>query len=169
MTPGLLLRLTVAPALAWMAGMGIKSDDRARVMLLAIAGQESGYRHRRQVPVAHAMGLWQFERGGGVTGVLRHAASRSAALAACEALLVPATPEAVHPALEHNDDLACVFARLLLFTDPRALPGVDQPDAGWAYYERNWRPGKPHPQTWAGHWRNALEAVAAEKMALAQV
>jgi hypothetical protein len=38
MTPALLLRLTVDPALAWLAGMGIKSDDRARVMLLAIAG-----------------------------------------------------------------------------------------------------------------------------------
>jgi hypothetical protein len=166
MTPALLLTLTVDPALSWMQGFGIRSDDRARVMLLAIAGQESGFRHRRQVPVAHAMGLWQFERGGGVTGVLRHAASHTAALAACEALLVPATPEAVHPALEHNDDLACVFARLLLWTDPRALPAVDDPDRGWEMYLRCWRPGKPHAGTWVGHWRNALEAAAAEKMAL---
>jgi hypothetical protein len=164
MTPSLLLTLTVNPALAWMQAFGIKSDDRARIMLLAIAGQESGYRHRRQVPVAHAMGLWQFERGGGVTGVLRHAASRTAALAACEALLVPATPEAVHPALEHNDDLACVFARLLLWTDPRAPPAVDDPDGGWEMYLRCWRPGKPHAGTWAGHWRKALEALAGHRL-----
>ncbi|MFH5926146.1 hypothetical protein [Roseomonas xinghualingensis] len=159
MTPALVLRLTVDPVLAWMAGMGVRSDDRARVLLLAIAGQESGFRHRRQVPVAHAMGLWQFERGGGVAGVLRHAASRPHALTACQALLVPATPEAVHPALEFNDDLACAFARLLLFTDPKALPPMDEPYAGWEYYLRCWRPGKPHPGTWAGHWRNAKEAL----------
>lgn len=159
MTPALLLRLTVDPTLAWLATMGIKSDDRARVMLLAIAGQESGLSARKQMGGGPARGLWQFEKGGGVAGVLRHAASRPAALGVCDALLVSPAADVVHPALEMNDHLACAFARLLLFTDPAALPGMDQPDIGWAYYLRTWRPGKPHPQTWAGHWREALEAV----------
>jgi hypothetical protein len=99
-----------------------------------------------------------------VAGVQRHAASRSTALAACEALLVPATPEAVHPALEHNDDLACIFARLLLWTDPTALPAIDDPEGGWALYLRTWRSGKPHTGTWAGHWRKVLEALADERL-----
>jgi hypothetical protein len=147
MTSALLLTLAVDTTVAWMQAFGIRSDDRARVMLLAIAGQESGFRHRRQVPGADALGLWQFERGGGVTGVLRHAASRTAALAACETLLVAPIPEAVHPALEHSDDLACVFARLLLWTGPKALPAMGDLDGGWSLYLRCWRPGMPHADT----------------------
>jgi hypothetical protein len=34
MTSALLLTLTVDPTLAWMQAFGIRSDDRARVMLL---------------------------------------------------------------------------------------------------------------------------------------
>lgn len=165
MNATLCLHLTVDPVLYWMKGMGVSSDDRARVMLLAIAGQESGLRYRAQVG-GPARGLWQFERGGGVRGVLNHPATAKVAARACAELLVPATEMSVHPALEHNDDLACVFARLLLLSDAAALPGVDQPDAGWAYYLRNWRPGKPHPQTWAEKWRDALEAVASAKALL---
>jgi hypothetical protein len=74
-------------------------------------------------------------------------------------------PEAVHPALEHNDDLACVFARMLLWTDLKAVPAVGDPNGGWSLYLRCWRPGMPHANTWAGHWRKALEAVSAEQVA----
>jgi hypothetical protein len=155
----LCLQLTVDPVLYWMKGLGVSSDDRARVMLLAIAGQESGLRYRAQVG-GPARGLWQFERGGGVRGVLNHPATAKVAARACAELLIPATEVSVHPALEDNDDLACVFARLLLLSDPAPLPAMDQPDTGWGYYERNWRPGKPHRQTWAEKWRDALEAAA---------
>jgi hypothetical protein len=161
MTPALLLRLVVDPTLAYLAGAGVKSDDRARVMLLSIAGQESGLRYRAQVG-GPARGLWQFEKGGGVRGVLNHTLTSPLAKLACGDLLFPPTETAVHPALEQNDALACVFARLLLLSDPRALPQVSEPDVGWAYYLRTWRPGKPHPNTWAGHWREALEAVASQ-------
>ena len=58
----------ITPALAELPPM--PSEAAARVMLLAIAGVESGCYARVQVPVAHARGLWQFERGGGVAGVL---------------------------------------------------------------------------------------------------
>ena len=54
----------ITPALAELPPM--PSEAAARVMLLAVAGVESGCLYRRQVPVAHAMGLWQFERLGGV-------------------------------------------------------------------------------------------------------
>lgn len=160
MNAALALRLIVDPTLAWLATLGVRSDDRARVMLLAIAGQESGFRERIQVPNGPARSLWQFERGGGVRGVLTHPVSTHKAKAACLLLLVTPTEAAVHEAMAQNDALACTMARLLLLTDPKPLPGLDQSDAGWAYYLRNWRPGKPHPEKWVGNWRTAVAAVA---------
>jgi hypothetical protein len=167
MNPALHLRLALDPALAWLEGMGVRSDDRARVQLLAIGGQESGWRHRRQVPVAHAMGLYQFEKGGGVTGVLRHAGTGPIAAQVCAGLLVKPEPGAVHAALEQNDTLAACFARLLLWSDPKALPQVDQEEEGWLTYLRCWRPGKPHPDAWAAHWQAARMVVGARSSAVA--
>ncbi len=159
MTPALLLGLTVRPVLAWMAeACGIPHTAEAERMLLAIAMQETALRHRRQVPVAHAMGFWQFERGGGVAGVLRHRSTAERARAICEALLVKPEAAAVHPALEQNDALACAFARLLLWTDPMQLPRAES--QGWACYLRLWRPGRPHPATWPEAWAAAERAIA---------
>lgn len=156
MNPALALRLIIDPTLALLAELGVKSDGRARIMLLAIALQESGLKYRRQI-VGPARGFWQFELGGGVAGVLKHPASAQLIRILCAALVVPASSVGVHAALEQNDPLACACARLLLLTDPSALP--TEANAGWAYYLRNWRPGKPHPETWAGHWQTALQAV----------
>lgn len=154
-----LLRGVIDPTLAWLADLGVPSDDRARVILLAIAGQEADAKHRRQIPVAHAMGLWQFERGGGVAGVLSHRASMLIAGRVCVARDVRAISTDVHLALERDDVLACAFARLLLWTDARPLPGVHAEDEAWAYYLRCWRPGKPHPERWPDNHRLARDAV----------
>jgi hypothetical protein len=157
MSPAVALRLFVDPTLALLGEMGLPPSLEARRMLLAIAGQESGYLWRRQQGTGPARGLWQFERGGGVTGVLTHKASRPYALLLCQVLLVPAQPGPAWDALEYNDVLACGFARLLLLTDPHPLP--TERDAGWDYYERNWRPGKPRPQMWRENWSAASAAV----------
>jgi len=132
-------------------------DSRpARAMLTAIGLQESRFRHRRQMGHGPARGWWQFEMGG-VEGVLSHPASRPTAIDVCGQMgYDPADDRGVHLALEHNDVLAVCFARLLLWTDPRMLPrdagqGVD----GWTQYLACWRPGKPHPQTWAGYYAAA--------------
>ena len=104
----------------------------ARPLLLAIALQESRADARRQIvrylpesrkPVyGVARGFWQFEQAGGTTGVLEHPASARAAAQVCAALGFEATPATVHAALDRNDILACAFARLLLWTSPKALP-----------------------------------------------
>ncbi|MCR0981778.1 hypothetical protein [Roseomonas populi] len=167
MTPALCIRLTVDPVLAYLAGLGVKSDDRARVMLLAIGGQESGaFKARRQGGNGPARGWWQFEGGpmSATAEVLTGGATKRLAERVCADLQVSTDRATVYAALEHNDLLACAFARLLLWGSPKALPGVDQPDAGWGYYLSRWHPGKPHPETWAGHWREALEAVAANRL-----
>jgi len=56
-----------------------------------------------------------------------------------------------------NDTLAACMARLLLYTDPRALPATGEQDAAWEYYIRNWRPGMPHPQSWGARYDKAME------------
>ena len=131
----------------------------ATVMLLAIGLQESRFENRRQIG-GPARGFWQFERGGGVAGVLRHPASRDAALKVCDARGVSPVPEQVYQRLEFDDVLAAAFARLLLFTDPAKLPKPGDADGAWQLYLRTWRPGKPHPHTWPELYAQALEATA---------
>lgn len=127
-------------------------------LLTAIGLQESRFAHRAQVR-GPARGFWQFERDGGVRGVLEHPSTRRAAEDACEALAYPASPEGVYAALEDNDVLAACFARLLLWTDPRMLPqDVTSGPEGWSVYLRTWRPGKPHVETWGAYYAAAWGA-----------
>lgn len=138
-------------------------SPEARVMLLAICGQEADCRHRVQVVSGGARGpahgLLQFEKGGGVRGVMEHKASRPHAVQLCARLNIEFDREVVWNAIEYQDALAFGFGRLLLFTDAKPLPAVDDVDGAWAYYQRNWRPGKPHPETWAGHHSAAAKFV----------
>lgn len=127
---------------------------RARLMLLAIAGQESGLNARRQHGNGPARGLWQFERGtaasrGGVWGVALHPASSGRLQMVARARGVDSEPTKIWAALEHDDVLAACVARLLLWTDPLPLPALDDVDGAWTLYaKRTWRPGKPHPTKW---------------------
>lgn len=137
----------------------------AGCMLLAIGLQESRFVHRRQIG-GPARGFWQFEKGtrasrGGVWGVFLHAASRDHLATLCKARGVAADPDAIYTALEYDDVLAAGVARLLLWTDPKALPPVGDEDAAWALYLRTWRPGKPKPDSWAGLYQRAVAAVQA--------
>lgn len=142
-----ILRTAVNPALSLLPPR--MDSDAARVELLAITLQEADAIHRVQHGGGPAHGLWQFEEGGGVLGVMRHPSSRDYARAVCACRRVPFIQRTVWEALPHDDILAAALARLLLWTDFRPLPSVDAPAAeGWAYYERNWRPGKPHPEKW---------------------
>jgi hypothetical protein len=137
----------------------------ATVLLLAIALQESKARHRRQILIdgspGPARGFWQFERAGGVVGVMTHPATHDHCSAVLNVLCYPIDPMTTYVALEHNDVLAACFARLLLWTDPSRLPLVGQAEESWAYYLRNWRPGKPHPETWRDCYVRAMNLRSA--------
>lgn len=162
MTPKDILVDAVDPSLAMLHQLtGIVSTQKARVLMMAIAGQESRWAHRLQVPVAYARSFWQFERGGGVAGVLSHPASKGKIAAVCADLLIPCDVATVYEAMAWNDTLAACMARLLLFTDPGPLPEIGQVEAGWQYYLRNWRPGAPHPEVWPARYATALELVNA--------
>lgn len=134
------------------------NSPEALVMLLAIGSQESRFRHRRQVG-GPARGFWQFERGGGVAGVLSHPSSREHARRICISRGIEPVAQAVYEWLERDDVLAAAFARLLLWTDPQPLPAVNDADGSWQLYLRTWRPGKPHRHTWDALHEAAMEEV----------
>ena len=138
-------------------------SKEARVILYAIGLQESRFTHRAQVLAGGGKGparsFWQFERAGGVRGVLRHPASKFWMHSVCNARNVPAQETSVWLAMETDDVLAAAAARLLLFTDPSKLPAIGEQSEALRYYLRNWRPGKPHPRTWPECYETALKAV----------
>lgn len=133
---------------------------RADVQMLAIGLQESRLRYRAQLGGGPARGLWQFERMGGVHGVLSHHATGPHAVKLCDGLGVRPNATDAWRALEFNDTLAAGFARLLLWSLPYPLPDLGDWSNAWAQYLDAWRPGKPHPDTWGGLYAEALGAVA---------
>ena len=134
------------------------TSDKATVMLLAIGLQESRLTHRKQIG-GPAKSFLQFESGGGVKGVMTHSASSSSAKILCQALAVPFDRAAIFQAMEFNDVLAFGLGRLLLYTDPKALPEIGDTQASWDLYQRVWRPGRPHPETWAELYAVACKVV----------
>ncbi|MCW0370276.1 hypothetical protein [Xanthomonas sacchari] len=154
--PAVALSQIIVPALAEL-GDGMDSPP-ARVQMLAMALQESGLEARHQVG-GPAHGLWQFEAGGGVKGVLTHSASQRRARALCERRGIAPTVSAVYDALEHDDLLAAGFARLLLWTLPVPLPALGDEQGAWDQYIAAWRPGKPHRDRWARYYPIALKTV----------
>ena len=132
------------------------TSDPARIYLLAIGLQESGFIHRRQYPSGPARGFWQFEPTG-VTGVRTHPTSRFWLSHLCKLHGIPFETRAIHSLLWHNDPFAAAVARLLLFTDPRPFPLDAQ--LAYLYYRRLWRPGKPRPKAWPANWAQAYLTV----------
>lgn len=152
---------TVPAALSLLPGR--MNSAPARAMLFATGLQESNFSARRQkvapgVPPP-ASGFWQFERGGGVTEILASPNTRDMVLPVCKLLLIEPTPSAVHEAIVYNDVLACVFARLLLYRDPRPMPLRTQAAIGWSIYAKNWRPGRPHPENWPRNFEEGWRVV----------
>ena len=157
-----ILGSAIAPSLALLPAK--MSSPASLVMLLAIGLQESGLKARAQIvqggDKGPARGLWQFERGGGVAGVLKHPATATLAAQVCAARKVSTVVSVVWAELETDDILAAAFARLLLYADALPLPAVGDESGAWACYVRNWRPGKPHPDRWPGNYAQALRVVA---------
>lgn len=157
------IRRAVDPALRLLPER--MDGKEARVQMLAMGLQESRFEYTYQIvqgrPEAKgpARGYWQFERGGGVRGVLSHASSKQHALLVCAERGVEPDARTVWDRLEYDPVLAAAFARLLLWTDPRSLPALGDAQGAWDLYIRTWRPGKPHRHTWDAFYARALRAV----------
>src|SRR5262245_4805536 len=149
----------VTAGLRWFEAVtGIPVTDEARVMLMAIAGQEGDWQYRQQIG-GPAHSFWQFEEGGGGAGVLSHPASAEHIREVCDLIYVSCDTGTVYTAMEWNDRLAAAMARLLLYTDAAALPEVGDVQGAWDYYQRNWRPGAPHPETWPDKYKIAEDLL----------
>lgn len=158
MTPELFLSTGIVPALAYLRGHGIPDTLAARRIILTICMQESGIRHRRQVgsdgtESGPAASYAQFEKSGGCKGVLTHRGVKEIMLKACADFNLTPTPEGLWEAMRYNDVIACIAARLLIYTLPKSLP--DTEEEGWAQYLSAWRPGKPKPDKWSTYWSAA--------------
>lgn len=130
----------------------------ARVLLVAIGLQESRFQHRFQIG-GPARSFWQFERGGGIRGVLQHYTTHDIAHRVCNVLRIPADEDTCYDAIAWNDALAAAFARLLLWTVPKPIPVIGKVSDAWDYYLEGWRPGKPHRNSWADLYRQAISIV----------
>lgn len=165
----------ITPALALLpAAMG-HLRAQVDVLMLTTHLQEDPGRSQCQLPsragqCGPARGIWQFERAGGVAGVLRHHSSRDAAIAACRALGIEPTVDGVFDALPGQVDVIdAVFARLLFWTDPQPLPVLGDVEAAWQCYLRTWRPGaysrgdavarRKLRQKWGENYARVLEAL----------
>jgi hypothetical protein len=169
MTLDTIIKTAINPALALLPAA--MDTPEARVMLLAIGLQESRFQYRYQLvqgkPGAKgpARGFWQFERGsaasrGGVWGVFLHPSTNRLLRAIAEQRGCLPVPTSIWETIEQDDVLAAALARLLLFTDPRRLPAVNDAQGAWDLYaQRTWRPGKPHRQTWDAFHAQARAAI----------
>lgn len=152
---------------AGLALLPVAMDTRAaRLMLHAINRQENPSRLEQQIG-GPARGDYQFERGGGVKGVLTHKASSSRASEVCRVLGINPDAESIYQAIGTNPVLAAAMARLLLWTDPKPLPQAGDEQGAWDLYLRVWRPGafKRDPdslrENWSANYREAYAVVVA--------
>lgn len=153
MKPDEFLQLYITPALTW---MGWKYNSRnARRMLLAVALQESDLTERFQIgkngPLPHlARGFWQFEKCGGVRGVLRHPSTHWLKGYLTALGYTDHSEDNIHHAIAFDATLACVMARSLLWTHPGDIPSARAP--AYRFYDDCWRPGKKRPDAWERNW-----------------
>lgn len=160
MNPARLLQTAITPALDELGILGIPVSASAARFLLAIALQESGLTHRRQVSAdgtenGPASSWWQFEKNGGCKGVLAHRTAGPLMLRICEGYNVTPEAQILWEAMRYQDIVAAAAARLLIFTLPNALPLTE--DEGWSQYLAAWRPGKPRPAEWPKNWALATK------------
>jgi hypothetical protein len=144
--------------------IAIPVTEEAKIELMTIAGQESNWDARRQGGGGPARSYYQFEGAGGGSGeVLSRFPSQMATI--CEALDIPCDQNTVFEAMAWNGILQTCMARLLLWGDAAPLPAVGDVQGGWAVYQRNWRPGAPHPEAWPGNYQVAVDCLKASSFA----
>jgi len=135
----------------------------AKVLLYATNRQENPKRLPQQVG-GPAVGDYQFEKGGGVKGVMTHHAVKDLTHAICNARKVSFDAGSIYQALKTDPILAAALARLLYYTDPKAMPDVGDEAGTWALYLRTWRPGAyaRQPEELRAKWKkNYADAMKA--------
>ncbi len=158
MTPAAFFNLVLSPASQRFGAMGFQvvNNQASRILLMAIAGIESDWSDRLQIG-GPARSYWQCEAEGAVADVYANADTQQWVVDTCNLWDIETDAGAVYEAIAFHDPLAYTVARLALWLDPAPLP--TGADACWAYYLRNWRPGKPRPNAWPVVYAQALAVV----------
>jgi hypothetical protein len=149
-----------------LAEFGIPDSREARCLSLAIKHQETGLGIVRDQGdpnvLGPATGFWQFERMGGVWEILNDKKTRDIAAELCARVGVAAQPDPVWRlfATAAGDELACAFARLLIWKDPANPPPIAaaSEQVAYDYYNRRWKPGAKRREAWTKSWADALAA-----------
>lgn len=155
------LKTDIAAGLALLPAKMVSLD--ASVLLYATSRQENPQRLAQQVG-GPAVGDYQFERGGGVKGVVEHHAVAEITRSVCRARKVQCDTASIYQALKTDAVLAAALARLLYYTDPKALPSAGDEAGAWALYLRTWRPGayERQPEELRAKWKkNYADAMKA--------
>lgn len=165
-TPSALLVGTIRPkldALAATLELPLASPE-AELQILATAVHETGLRTRVQDGGGPGRSFWQLEAG--IDALYDHATGRDLMADAVETEFggqhpVVAPVRLLRCALSDPtmDGLACNLARLILWLDPRPLPGVGDEDAAWTCYRRVWRPGAERRAAWHADYAVTLASV----------
>jgi len=132
------LKLDIAAGLALLPA---KMDSLAASILLYCTNLQENPKRLPQQVGGPAVGDYQFEKGGGVKGVMTHHAVADLTRSVCTQRQVAFVAGSVYEALKTDPILAAALARLLYYTDPKALPDVGDESETWALYLRTWRPG----------------------------
>jgi hypothetical protein len=156
MTPALFYSTILVPAATTLATYQPSLDSpEARCMMLAIAGQESNWTDRIQIPSGFARGFWQCEEQGAVFDVI---GEHDLALI-CGIYSINVTPATVWDAIGYNDLVAYTVGRLRLWQDTATLPKIGDTAGSYAYYLRDWAPGAPSPTRWATVYPQAVAVI----------
>lgn len=173
MDPRIFFKTIVEPTLQWMAGspaINVPLSVSGRILVVAVAGQESRWKDRRQIGITSyypqrvgARSYWQLESTWGgpvaINDVIVKTPRQLASV--CGALDIPVDEMALYEACAWNDTLACAMARLNLWQDPAPLPAAGDKEGAWQYYVRNWKPGVPHRSSWDAVYDQSVAAVSA--------
>lgn len=160
MIPALFLTSVLVPDLTWLeqtVGPRPPNSNEVRLLLLAIAGQESSWQDIRQVDEGAGIDPWQMQ-GNTVSEILANPATTALALKICLALNVKPRPGLIWDNFLSNTRLAVAFARLDLWANPAPLPPYGNQGAGYQYYLDTWRPGAPSRTRWTTVYSGALAA-----------
>lgn len=153
--------LILQPAAVMLAGIQPALDSpQARCMLLGIAGQESGWAERIQIPGGQARGFWQCELDGAVDDVMLDDAMWTVLAAVGRRYSIDVdVASTVFEAIAWHDPLAYVLARLALRMDPPLLSAVGDINGSWQTYIRVWQPGKPSRDRWNTVYPQAVAVI----------
>ena len=157
MTPAAFFNTILLPSSTALSAIyGVSNTKAARVFLMAVAGHETNWSARRQVPGGEARGYWQFEKNGGVAAVVLDPLTSSILEPFCKSRDIPFDVATIYEAIAWHDTLAYVVARLFTWMDPRPIPVVGDSAGSYQYYLDIWRPGAKLPGSWPALYQQAL-------------